>query len=86
MFLKFNDSNSNSDSSDIDFDSNSDSNGIGCDLNSESRVSYHVFQFWYKHLFSLFVSRYMQQTVFRNGNQFTLHGWNFLSSEFELKS
>ena len=46
-------------------------------LNSESRVSCHVFQFWYKHLLRLFVSQYMQQTVFHNGNQFTLYDWNF---------
>ena len=42
VFYKFNDSNSNSDSSDIDFDSNPDSSDIDYDFNSESRVSYHV--------------------------------------------
>ena len=71
------DSDSNYDSSDIDFGSNSDSSGIKCDLNSESRVSYHAFQFRHKHLWCLFVSQYMQQAVFHNGNQFTIYGWNF---------
>ena len=73
MYCKFNDSDFKFDSGDIDFDSNSDSSGIGCDLNSESRVSFYVFQFWHKHLQRSFVSQYMQQTVFHNGNQFTLY-------------
>ena len=43
MFYKFNDSDSNSDSSEIDFDSYPNSSDINYDFKSALRISYHVF-------------------------------------------
>ena len=81
VFYKFNDSNSSSAQSAVDFDSNPDSRDIDYDFNSESRVSYHVslilaelnmlMDFDALTVKCLFVSQHIQQAAFHNDYQFT---------------